>query len=156
MSSTVERFENKFNKLGEDDCWIWFGRKHCQGYGYFRLSGYLTLAHRVAWTLYRGEIPDGLCVLHHCDNPPCVNPRHLFLGTQIDNVKDAQDKGKYQGRYGERACRVKLTQSDVDYIRFVLSISVEGSGVNKFLARQFGVQAAAISKIKTGRTWGNE
>ena len=75
-------------------CWIWTGARNPAGYGGFNVRRQQRLAHRVAWTMERGAVPDGLCVLHRCDNPPCVNPDHLFLGTQLDNVADMIDKGR--------------------------------------------------------------
>lgn len=79
-----------------DECWVWqAGIKPHNGYGAFSLNGREMVAHRVAWLLCHGEIPDGLRVLHHCDNPPCVRPDHLFLGTQKDNVLDAVAKGRH-------------------------------------------------------------
>ena len=75
-----------------DDCWIWFGPRIKYGYG--RRNG--KLIHRLFWTIYNGVIPDKLFVCHHCDNPSCVNPSHLFLGTNQDNVNDKMKKGRYK------------------------------------------------------------
>jgi hypothetical protein len=92
-----ERFWLKVNKSGpvvRDDlgpCWVWTGRTRNTGYGGFGRS---WLAHRFAWELTNAPIADGLCVLHRCDNPPCVNPAHLFLGTQADNNRDCGAKGR--------------------------------------------------------------
>lgn len=78
-----------------DECWTWIGARDANGYGRLSLPGRGTIgAHRVSWELHRGEIPDGLCVLHRCDNPPCVWPEHLFLGTHADNVADRIAKGR--------------------------------------------------------------
>ena len=78
-------------------CWLWSGPRHWQpnfDYGFIRFRGRFWLAHRLIWTLLKGPIGKGLCVLHHCDNPPCVNPSHLFLGTRGDNNRDALKKGR--------------------------------------------------------------
>lgn len=76
-------------------CWEWTGRKYAFGHGTLQFQGRSRLAHRLAWNWKFGEIPEGLCVLHHCDNPGCVNPDHLFLGTRGDNNRDAYKKGRH-------------------------------------------------------------
>lgn len=70
------------------ECWGWDGSTHRQGYGFIKVEGRVLLAHRVSWEIHFGSIPDGLQVLHYCDNPPCTNPIHLFLGTNLDNCLD--------------------------------------------------------------------
>jgi hypothetical protein len=75
-------------------CWPWTGCKKSDEYGYFTAPGCGGRAHRYAYHRYRGPIPDGLCVLHHCDNPSCVRPDHLFLGTRLDNIADMMAKGR--------------------------------------------------------------
>lgn len=89
----VMRFWNRVNKT-EDGCWEWTGSKLPTGYGHLKFDNIQTYAHRVSWSLCVGEIPDGLCVLHHCDNPCCVKPDHLFLGTMLDNMHDRDAKGR--------------------------------------------------------------
>ena len=91
MKTTKERFWEKVDKSG--DCWKWIAHL-LKGYGRFRLNNKTWSAHRVSWTLHYGEIPEGMCVLHRCDNPGCVNPEHLFLGTRTDNMKDRDQKGR--------------------------------------------------------------
>ena len=89
------RFWPKVKKGLGKDCWIWLAGKSSAGYGSFRTDAWKHVyAHRLSWELMRGPIPDGLLVLHHCDNPSCVNPDHLFLGTNRDNVLDALKKGR--------------------------------------------------------------
>ena len=88
-----------FNRrvIRRDGCWGWRGSLQTQGYGQIQVNRILWLAHRLSWTLFRGPIPEGLNVLHSCDNPECSNPDHLFLGTHQDNMKDKMDKRRHRG-----------------------------------------------------------
>lgn len=92
--TTATRFWSKATRCGDDDCWEWQGRRDGQEYGRFDVHAVPQLAHRIAWELTHGPIPDGLCVLHHCDNPPCCNPAHLFLGARAVNNADMRQKGR--------------------------------------------------------------
>jgi len=89
------RFLSKIKISLPDNCWEWEASKNKGGYGQFAVNKKPKLAHRVAWELKHGSIPNGLCVLHKCDNPPCVNVNHLFLGTRQDNLKDMRNKGRW-------------------------------------------------------------
>lgn len=89
----MDRFWSKVNKT--DGCWLWIASRHKKGYGQFKLDGKMRKAHRVAWELTYGPIPPDKNVCHTCDNPPCVRPDHLFLGTNGDNVRDAVKKGRW-------------------------------------------------------------
>jgi hypothetical protein len=92
MATVEDRFWANVDKSG--DCWEWQASVNLDGYGRFCLKGKRIRAHRLSWVLANGEIPEGMCVLHKCDNPPCVSPDHLFLGTRADNVRDMVQKGR--------------------------------------------------------------
>lgn len=152
MKGTIqERFEAKFTK--SDGCWEWNAGKGGHGYGVFVIIGKNQYAHRVAYQLYVGEIPASLYVCHHCDNPGCVNPAHLFLGTHNDNMRDCKNKGrgigKSSGASGEKHRSAKLTNAQVIEI---ISLHSEGAR-NVDLAKEFGVTQPTISKIVCGHNW---
>lgn len=88
------RYWSKVNKASEDECWEWSGARNGKGYGQFGLNGKSTSTHRISYTIHHGEIPDGMIICHLCNNPPCVNPRHLYLGTAHDNMRQAVNEGR--------------------------------------------------------------
>jgi hypothetical protein len=134
------------------DCIEWTGRRHRSGYGQGRIPGdrRLRQAHRLTWEQERGPIPDGMYVLHRCDNPPCVNVEHLFLGTQFDNMRDAKAKGRGWHPRGELNPKTHLTELQVREIRQRYAaggISQEKLGV------RYGIRQSAVSAIVRGQTW---
>lgn len=94
VTEVLPRFESKFIPVTESGCWLWLRRTSPAGYGHFGRKHGSCQAHRVAWELYKGPIPDGMNVCHVCDVRCCVNPDHLFLGTQQDNMRDCWNKGR--------------------------------------------------------------
>jgi HNH endonuclease len=132
-------------------CWVWDDGRFKSGYGrfYLREQRRVMLAHRLSWELRHGQIPKGLFVCHHCDNPPCVRPDHLFLGTPKDNTADMHSKGRAGVPRGENHPQAKLKVKQVLMIRDMLS-----SGVPvKQIAGQFGMSERAILDIKNGKKW---
>ncbi len=93
MRTIQERFESKYVKA-PSGCWLWQACKDSDGYGYLQVAGKSLGAHRVSWKLINGSVPEGLYVLHSCDTPSCVNPDHLFVGTNTDNMRDKVKKGR--------------------------------------------------------------
>lgn len=138
-----------------DECWGWRGSRNPKGYGRLGRTGgkSIALAHRVSWEIHFGEIPEGLCVLHRCDNPPCTNPSHLWLGSVADNQADMREKGRavYPPRHsGETHPTAKLTQAQVDQIRarYVPRVYTYAK-----LAQDFGVHPGTIKRILANDTW---
>jgi hypothetical protein len=132
-------------------CWVWTGTK-AGAYGQFKSRGEAFRAHRYSYALHHGSIPDGMSVLHRCDNPICVNPSHLFLGTQADNCADCYKKGRYAK--GSANARAKLTDEIVAYMREVYVPASREFGAAA-LAREFGVRELAVRLALKGRTWGH-
>jgi hypothetical protein len=147
LISTQERFEEKFEK--GNSCWNWTAYKDWKGYGRFELAGRVQYAHRVSYQLYVGEIPEGLYICHRCDNPSCVRPAHLFLGTNADNMRDRENKGRCVHPSGEKHGRAKLTEEQVKTIR-----TRRGDGVrSSVFEKEFGVAHQTISDIVNYRRW---
>lgn len=143
-----ERFWGKVNIPKDvEGCWIWTGSKLRGGYGGININHKTKQAHRVSYELHYGEIPDGTLVCHKCDNPPCVNPHHLFLGNYKVNAEDKCNKGRMPT--GERIPTNKLTQENVLEIRRMISFKIP----RRKIAKIFGVGSTCITDIATGRTW---
>jgi hypothetical protein len=161
VGSVNERFFKRFERDAKSKCWNWTGPVNAKGYGL--ISGILNgkryvpagrhmLVHRVSWIIHRGDIPDsdaahGMVVMHTCDNPRCVNPDHLRLGTQADNIADMDSKrrhvvGEFQKRKGVEHHRSSIkAQEDLDLI-------LSTTGQTKELAERFGVDVSTIKRIR--------
>lgn len=132
------------------DCWLYLGRHEKKGYGVIDIGDKSYLAHRVSYETHIGPIPNGLCVCHSCDNPTCINPEHLWLGTSYQNIQDAKQKGHFKNIHdGELNGRAKLTSSDVMTIRDLRSKGMKLSS----LAEKFNVAASTIGYVIYGGTW---
>lgn len=144
----------KFLSIGwreTSGCWIWSGRKFRLGYGSIYWDGRLLSTHRVSYLLNVGDIPEGIHVLHSCDNPPCVNPLHLRLGTHAENMRDKAERGRNAEMKGERNPASKITQDVADSIR---STWHQGGVKSKAqLARDFGVSEGIVHNVLSGRHW---
>lgn len=148
--SIAESFWSMVEK--SDGCWCWKGQTHSAGYGRIERNydggKFIFLAHRISWQLHFGDIPEGYHVLHRCDNPPCSNPRHLFLGTQRDNNEDKINKDRHVR--GERAPIAKLTDAAVVEIRRRYK---HGDVTQQLLADESGVCLSQICGIVNGKAW---
>ena len=161
----IEDFWEKVEKQEGDGCWLWTGSTS-KGYGSFSIHNKGVLAHRLSWELLRGTIPDGLFVCHNCpggDNPRCVRPDHLFLGTQVENMADAAHKGRtargdrsparlHPERIprGERSPSAKLTSAAV------LDIRARGAAKSitfRQLAAIYGVSVSTCRRAASGESW---
>lgn len=153
--SLDETYEHWVIKNSIDKCWGWSGSINNSGYGYFSCRGEAKAAHRYSYEKNIGEINNGLHVLHKCDNPQCSNPRHLFLGTMSDNIKDAYSKGRRKPvpiesmPRGNNCHLSKLTENQVVEIKKMIS---NGIG-NTEIAKLFGVTHQTISCIRNNKTW---
>jgi hypothetical protein len=161
MVTSVERSEylNRYvtPKIFRDlpsGCWLWQGRRNHQGYGLWRehASGKNWVVHRLIWELFNDQpVPDGLQVCHTCDNPPCCNPEHLWIGTATDNAQDKVAKGRWRGgdTRGELNGQSKLTEPQVVEIRR----RVAAGETRTALALEFGVHLITVSQLVRRLTW---
>lgn len=148
-----ERFHASYLPDPNSGCWLWTGfETPGMGYGRLQVDGKNMYAHRYSWVLHNGPIPHGLKVLHRCDVPACVNPKHLFVGTTLDNALDMWRKGRghrggpINAAHGTRMPQSKLNDDAVRKIR------VDPRGVTA-IARDYGVAHQTIMMLLRGKTW---
>lgn len=149
MKPLADRLWAKTKKGGSDECWEWQGSRHPKGYGQIgrgRRKDGLAYAHVVAWEVTHGPVPSGAHVCHRCDNPPCVNPSHLFLGSPADNTHDMIRKRRHS--YGENHA-TKLTEKDVVEVRRLLA---EGT-TQQAVADRFSVSRSLIGQVGRFNRW---
>lgn len=146
--TAMSRLMQKVHPEPNSGCWLWIGGVNQAGYGVILYgSGEKNgLAHRLSWRLHKGPISDGLHVLHRCDVPCCVNPDHLFLGTNKDNVDDKVSKGRAKGSIGEENPNATLCEIDIPLI-------MKNSLSCKDIGKIYGVSGQTIWRIKNGKNW---
>lgn len=127
-------------------CWLWTGCKNKAGYGRFNYNGKILNAQRASYLLFVEEIPEGYQVCHECDNPSCVNPDHLFIGTIADNMRDRDEKGRMADKRGKLNGRSVLTEKQVLFIR-------NDTRSGNIIAKEYGVARSTINRIRKKKTW---
>lgn len=131
-------------------CWNFSGRLSSRGYGMLKWQSKNTYAHRLMYVQTHGQIPDGLWVLHHCDNPQCINPEHLYAGTPSDNAKDRENRGRGNQRYGERKSDKIPHINAARIIRYMYKTK---KGGYRKIGALFGISASHTRNIVTGKCW---
>lgn len=130
-------------------CWLWVGRRYKRknaNYGAFDFAGRCYRAHRFSYELHCGAIPPGKSVLHKCDNPPCVNPSHLYVGTQLDNVRDCVARGRTYDRHGAKNSNCVLTNAAVAKLKILAQHGL----TQRYLAKMFGVSKSQVGNVLRG------
>jgi len=142
-----DHFWKKVNKQGVNQCWLWTAYRDRDGYGFFNVNGASRKAHRVSYVIHHGSLDPSLLVCHSCDNPGCVNPAHLWLGTHQDNTDDMVTKQR--ALHGIRNPKAKLNDADV---RCIVRFSKEGLYGTK-IAQMLGCNQRTVSNILLGKQW---
>ena len=141
IKTLQQRFDEKYIPVTESGCWLWEANTNAKGYGRLRNDGGSTYAHRISYQLHKGDVPNGMMVLHDCDNPSCVNPEHLHLGNNSDNMVEMYQRNRFPNQ--------KLTLDKVKTILSRLKLGVK----QKDIAKEFKVHFDTISGISTGKRW---
>lgn len=145
-SRIIPRFHLKHFQNRTTGCWEWLGYTDKDGYGTFQINRKPYRAHRIAWEIRFGKIPKNKLVLHACDTPCCVNPDHLFLGTQADNIADKMKKQRHKYQIGSNCHSAKLIETDVLAIR-------KDARKHKIIAQEYGIHPSTVSQIKSRKRW---
>lgn len=143
----AQRLDHYTDKSGGPNaCWPWTGDRNKDGYGRLTWKGKKWLAHRLTWVEKNGPVPPGLCVLHDCDNPPCRNEDHLWVGNRDANAADRDAKGRGIVPIGEHNGSAKLTEADVRDIR-------ADTDSHRAIAKRFGIGKTTVGYIRSGKKW---
>ncbi len=145
-----ERLNSKTLKLTSDECWLWIGSCDTAGYGSIRVDGKLRHATNVVYELFNNiKMPSNTLIMHSCDNPACVNPSHLILGTNLTNCRDKHVKGHYKHKTGEKHPLTKFTWNDINKIRSLKKQNIPCSTI----AKNYNVNPSTIQRIVNLETW---
>jgi hypothetical protein len=150
FGTPFERWSDKV--LVGDGCWEWQAGHHSYGYGTLGGKNWRAYAHRLSYQMFRGPVPSWLCVCHSCDNPNCVKPSHLFLGTKADNTHDMLAKGRQVVRFGENHPHAKLTCEEARQVRDLASAKVLSA---RQIGRDYGITHGIVCKIRDRELWGH-
>lgn len=150
LGTPRERLYKKIKQNGNNECWEWIASQNQYGYGRVWINNKIFLSHRLSYELHKGKIPKGLCVLHSCDNPPCCNPKHLFLGTHTDNMRDMERKGRSKHLKGDKHGSARLTLKEVIKIR---EIHASKKITIKEIGDDFSVSDGHVSRIINNKAW---
>lgn len=147
VGDDISRFMSSM-VVSSTGCWEW-SKFRKNGYGIAGLNGKLEQAHRAAWMVFKGDIPEGMQVNHKCNNRPCINPDHLYICDQVQNMKDMSDAGRGKWHKGSDNSQSKLNDESVREIKLL----IDSGATNRSIAGFFDVSQSCISSIKNGRTW---
>ncbi len=146
IETLEERFWTNVDRRGIDECWPWLGSKFGKGYGRIRIGDKLRPAHRVSWEIANGaQMADGLYACHHCDNPPCVNPAHIFAGTPSENAIDMMSKGRNPIQKGSPNLNEAIAK--------IIKSRLAAGQSQRSLALEFRISTNTIHKIFVGKIW---